>query len=334
MDLTKPVSLSGRAPIGLVGATATGKSAAAIALAERIGGEIVSVDSMQVYRGLDIGTAKPDPADRARVPHHLIDVADLNRPFDVAAFVQLADAAVEQIQRRGRIPLLCGGTGLYLQAFSAGLGSAPASERGLRAELEATPLEQLLEELEHADPTTFNRVDRRNPRRVIRALEVIRLTGRPFSEQRATWPNATDQPIPRLGPVFALVRDGVDLRRRIEVRVDAMFQRGLVQETMNAIDLGLEDNRTACQAIGYRQVLELLRGERDLAQTIALVKNRTWQYARRQMTWFRKHLNPVWIQCASNEPVEGVITRLLDNKELNAEQESCSAGNARAKNTG
>jgi tRNA dimethylallyltransferase len=295
-------------PIAIVGPTASGKSGVAIALAERVGGEIISVDSMQVYRGLDIGTAKPRSADRERVQHHLIDVAGLTQPFNAAQFVRLAQIAVNQIQQRGRIPILCGGTGLYLQAFLGGLGSAPAPDAELRTELEAAPFVQLLAELERTDPATFNRIDRFNPRRVIRALEVIRLTGRPFSEQQALWSRVGSA---KPGPVFGLMRDRADLRRRIDARVDRMFQEGLVRETQEALRIGLEENRTAQQAIGYRQVLEYLRGERDLAETIRLVKNKSWQYARRQMTWFRKHGEVTWICLEPEDPEDRMLERLL-----------------------
>ena len=188
------------APIFLAGPTAVGKSEIALRLAETIGGEIISVDSMQVYRGLDLGTAKPTPAERARVAHHLIDVVGLTEAFDAARFVTLAGAAVEDIQSRGRVPVFCGGTGLYFKAFREGLGAAPPSDAALRAELEAAPLETLLGELRELDPVTYERIDRQNPRRVIRAVEVIRLTGRPFSAQRANWPPASRLPPPRSSP--------------------------------------------------------------------------------------------------------------------------------------
>src|SRR5512136_1607037 len=174
----------------LAGPTAVGKSPVALLLAEKLGGEIISVDSMHVYRGMDIGTAKPSPADRARVPHHLVDVVEVTEPFDAAQFVQLARRAVADIQGRGRLPILCGGTGLYFKAFLEGLGHAPRADAGLRTVLEATPLPELLRELAERDPVTYERIDRQNPRRVIRAIEVIRLTGKPFSAQRAVWHHA------------------------------------------------------------------------------------------------------------------------------------------------
>src|SRR5664279_4835162 len=142
---------------------------------------------MQVYRGLDIGTANPSPEDRARVPHHLIDVADLTEPFDASQFLKLAHRAVADIQARGHVPILCGGTGLYFKVFLEGLKEAPPANAALRAALRATPLPELLRELAERDPVTYERIDRQNPRRIIRAIEVIRLTGKPFSAQRADW---------------------------------------------------------------------------------------------------------------------------------------------------
>src|SRR6185437_15954378 len=165
----------------LAGPTAVGKSEMALLLAEKIGGEIISVDSMQVYRGLDIGTAKPSAEERARARHHLIDVVELTESFDAAKFVQLANAAVSEIQARGHVPIFCGGTGLYFKAFLVGLGEAPAADEKLRAELEAIPLPELLAELAERDPVTYEKIDRNNPRRVIRAIEVIRLTSKKFS---------------------------------------------------------------------------------------------------------------------------------------------------------
>ncbi|PAW90487.1 MAG: tRNA (adenosine(37)-N6)-dimethylallyltransferase MiaA [Pedosphaera sp. Tous-C6FEB] len=276
------------APVLLAGPTAVGKSAVALHLAELLGGEIISVDSMQVYRGLDLGTAKPTSAEQARVRHHLVDVVELTDVFDAARFLRLATAAVQAIQGRGRVPIFCGGTGLYFSAWLNGLGEAPPTDPALRTLLESTPLPELLAELERQDPETFGRIDRENPRRVVRAVEVIRLTGRPFSAQRAVWPAAPDAQLPT--PIWCLNREPVDLRARIEARVDAMFSAGLVAETRALLERGLEHNRTAMQAIGYRQVVEHLRGERGLAETIALVKTKTWQFARRQGTWFRRQL--------------------------------------------
>ena len=286
-------------PVFLAGPTAAGKSAVALELAERIGGEIISVDSMQVYRGLDIGTAKPSPDDQKRVPHHLIDVAGLDESFDAARFVSLANAAAAGIRSRGRVPIFCGGTGLYFKAFLEGLGGAPPSNPKIRAELELMPLETLLTELEQRDPTTFQKVDRQNPRRVIRALEVIRITGRPFSGQRADW-QAGRPAVP--GHFIGLTRPAGELSDRIRRRVDEMFANGLVAETEGLLQRGLAKNPTALQALGYRQVVEHLRGERPLAETIELVKIRTRQYAKRQLTWFRRQMKLDWITLEGRTP--------------------------------
>lgn len=285
----------------LAGPTAAGKSAVALALAQRLGGEIVSVDSMQVYHGLDLGTAKPTAAERARVPHHLIDVVGLAETFDAAQFVRRATDAIADIQSRGRVPLLCGGTGMYFNAWLNGLGEAPPPDPALRAELEALPLAALLDELARRDLPTFDEIDLENRRRVVRAVEVIRLTGRPFSEQRAAWPERA----PTLaGRSFGLLRPREDLVRRIDQRVEAMFRAGLIDETRRLLEQGLEQNRTALQAIGYRQVVEHLRGERGRLETVELVKVRTRQFAKRQLTWFRGQLDLEWLEVGRDEAPE------------------------------
>jgi tRNA dimethylallyltransferase len=282
-----------------------GKSAVALLLAERLGGEIVSVDSMQVYRGMDIGTAKPSASDRARVPHHLIDVVDVAEPFDAAHFLQLAGRAVAEIQERGRLPILCGGTGLYFKVFLEGLGEAPRANAALRAGLKASPLPELLRELAERDPVTYERIDRKNPRRIIRAIEVIRLTGRPYSDQRAVRvgaPGIARQPLYR----FGLGRPTTQLQQRIGARVDAMFAQGWVAETEQLLKRGLAQNEIAMQALGYRQIEEHLRGERSLPETIELVKIRTRQFAKRQMTWFRGQMQLRWIDLQVQGSAEAV----------------------------
>ena len=267
----------------IAGPTAVGKTEIALRLAERLGGEIISVDSMQVYRGLEIGTAKPTADERARVPHHLIDILDLHEIFDAAQFLRRASDAVADIQNRKRPAILCGGTGLYFKAWLEGIGQAPPGDAALRAELEQLPLEILLNELRDADPETFERIDQKNPRRVIRAVEVIRLTGKPFSQQRARQPA-------KPAAFFVLQRDRADLHRRIDRRVDEMFARGLVEETKRAVN-----SPAAKVALGYRQVIEHLEGKHTLDETIALVKLRTRQYTRRQLTWFRHQAQAEWV---------------------------------------
>jgi tRNA dimethylallyltransferase len=315
--------------IFLAGPTAVGKSEIALLLAEKIGGEIISVDSMQVYRGLDIGTAKPSAAERARVPHHLIDVVDLTESFDAAQFLRLANAVVTEIQSRGRVPIFCGGTGLYFKGFLEGLGGGPAADDKLRAELEAVPLSELLAELAEKDPVTYQRIDRKNPRRVVRAVEVIRLTGKKFSEQRAEWQATLGAPasrrqveplaggtpaLPGITRLIGFSRSNPDLHARINTRVDAMFAGGLVEETRRLLEHGLAQNKTAMQALGYRQVVEHLRGERALPETIELVKSKTRQFAKRQMTWFRRQLNLQWIELKPAQELLSIAEIISNNQ--------------------
>jgi tRNA dimethylallyltransferase len=301
----------------LAGPTASGKSAVAIELAKRIGGEIISVDSMQVYRGMDVGTAKPSAAERQAVPHHLIDVASITEQFEAARFVRLASQAAADVVARSGIPVFCGGTGLYFNALLYGLGQSPPADAALRKLLEQTPIEALLEELKKTDADTYERIDRKNPRRVIRAVEVIRLTGKPVSAQRAPWPaesqrrlHSPSDPSGPSYPAFGLAREPTDLRQRIDSRVEEMFRAGLVAETQALLRQGLADNPTAMQALGYRQVVDHLRGQRGLAETIELVKTRTRQFAKRQMTWFRNRLPLEWLAVRPDEHAAPIAERI------------------------
>jgi len=300
-------------PVFIAGPTAVGKSEIALLLAEKLGGEIISADSMQVYRGLDIGTAKPSAEERARVPHHLVDICDLTENFDAAQFIRRAQQAVTEISARGHVPIFCGGTGLYFKAFLSGLGEAPATNPELRAELEAASFEALLHELRERDPAAYEKIDKQNPRRVIRAVEVIRLTGKKFSEQRAEWKAQSAVPIKTNS--FCFTRPPTDMHARINARVDAMFARGLVEETRALLQRGLAENKTAMQAIGYRQVVEYLRDERDLTETIELVKSRTRQFAKRQLTWFRRHGNMDWIELKPEESLEKCAAKIYSGLE-------------------
>ena len=289
-------------PISIAGPTASGKSAVAMEVAKQIQAEIISVDSMQVYRGMDIGTAKPTPDEQVGIPHHLIDCAGLEETYDAARFVREANEAERQIER----PIYCGGTGLYFQARLEGLGETPQADAAMRTAIEAMRHEERLAELEAADSLTFERIDQQNPRRVVRALEVIRMTGKPFSEQRAEWQNTVP------ANFFLIEREREDLRTRIEARVDGMIAAGLVEETCS-LRAALENNRVAQQALGYRQVIRHLRGELDLPDTVALVKSRTWQFARRQMTWFRRLQGVVSIAVSAEEAPSETARRILSH---------------------
>jgi len=327
MPMTQPANAN-HPLLLLAGPTAVGKSDLALLLAEKTGGEIVSVDSMQVYRGLHIGTSKPTQAERARVRHHLIDVVDLTQPFDAAQFVRLARDAVADIQSRGRLPILCGGTGLYFKAFLDGLGDAPKADAALRSELAATPLPELLAELAAKDPVAYERIDRQNTRRVIRAVEVIRLTGKRYSQQRADWSGAEAARSASEAVVFiGLTRQSADLQQRINVRVDKMFQQGLVAETEELLKHGLSENRTAMQALGYRQVVEHLRGQRSLPDTIELVKIRTRQFAKRQMTWFKKYGPWDWINLSHHNTPDSRVSDIIAR--LHVENSHCTKSEAK-----
>jgi len=290
-------------PIFIAGPTASGKSAVAMEVARHTGGGIVSVDSMQVYRGMDLGTAKPSAEEQAAIRHHLIDITELTESYDAATFIsQAQEAAAAEDQA-----IFCGGTGLYFQALLEGLGEAPRANAKIRAELESTATEKMIEEIAEKDPVTHGTIDLQNRRRLVRAVEVIRVTGEPFSEQRAEWTGQVPEGF------FLVQREVEDLRKRIEERVDQMFAAGLVDET-RALLPALEQNRTASQALGYRQVLDHLRGERDLPDTIALVKSRTWQFARRQQTWFRKLKGATRLQVAAGEEPAATALRILDSQ--------------------
>ena len=293
--------------IYITGATASGKSALAMHLANRLGGEIISVDSMQVYCGLNIGTAKPSAQEQNEIQHHLIDVAQLSEAFDAAQFVSLAKQALKLIWARGRVPIFCGGTGLYFRALIEGLGESPPSDESLRDELALMPIESLIAELQIKDPEAAKQVDLKNPRRVLRAIEVIRLTGRPYSEQRIGWNNVDKAP----QNLFCINREVDVLNQRIHKRVDEMFNQGLVEETQTLIKKGLRNNRNACQALGYRQVLDLLDGKLDLENVVHQVKTKTRQFAKRQRSWFRNQMKCNFLEWPYEENVNSFSEQLL-----------------------
>jgi len=288
------------AHLALVGPTASGKSALALHAAQMLGDvEIVSIDSMQVYRGLDIGTAKPTSAERDVVPHHLVNVADPSDVWSVARFQAEARAAVDDIESRGKRALLVGGTGLYVQAVIDDL-RFPGEDPDLRSELEAWTAEPggvaaAYAELEASDPTAAARIDPHNARRVVRALEVIRLTGEPFS--------SFGPGVGTFGPTaFEVYLAGVwmprsALAQRIERRVAAMRSSGLANEVAALRD---RLSRTARQAIGYKELLDALEADANLDEAFELIVRRTRSFARRQRMWFRRDPRITWFGTADN----------------------------------
>ncbi len=277
----------------LAGPTAVGKSELAVALCAAIHGEVLSVDSAAVYRGLEIGTAKPGRSERAAVPHHLLDLRDPREPFTAAEYRQAARAALAEVWGRGRVPVLVGGSGLYLRVAlaDAGVPAVPPDPQ-LRQELAARPPGQLYAELMRVDPRAAAGIHPANTRRVIRALEVFLRSGRPISEY---WDTAR----PRL-PACLLVIDRPQpvLRARIAARVAAMLERGLVAEVRGLLAAGVPPQSQSLAALGYRQVVRCLQGETPAADLEASIVQATVRFARRQRTWFRAEPDAQWLDAA------------------------------------
>lgn len=289
----------------LVGPTAVGKTTTAVALAERIDAEIVSIDSMQVYRGMDIGTDKASPELRAKIPHHLLDLREPDYDLTVAEFQELARSAIEDITSRGKLPLLVGGSGLYFRAVVDDLDFPPRSPEvraGLEERLELEGAAPLHEELKQRDPVAAARIEPANARRTVRALEVIHLTGRPFSENDA-WDRYESRYDLRVAGLELPVEV---LHERIELRVAAMLERGLVAEVRKLSKQGM--SRTARQALGYRQVLEA--GEPTPDALHRDIVTATKRFARRQRSWFRADPRIRWFDASSDDLVEALIAFL------------------------
>jgi tRNA dimethylallyltransferase len=294
----------------IVGPTAAGKSRVAFQLAKLFDTEIITADSMQVYRGMDIGTDKPTPEERIIVKHHLVDEIDISTEYSVAAYQKKARSIISDINARGKIPILAGGTGLYVRAVVDRLSfpseTAPSK---LREELAGKGEGgSLFEELTRLDPQAAEKIGPYNVRRIIRALEVIGLTGRPFSSFQGEWPRG--ESIYDL-LFFGLALPREELYRRIEERVDRMIASGLLEETKSLLQQG-ELSLTARQALGYRQILEYLEGKRSWDETVALIKTRTRQYAKRQLTWFRADRRVLWIDLTRDEPVSFICQKVQE----------------------
>jgi len=296
----------------LLGTTASGKSAAAMALAPRLNAEIVSVDSMQVYRHMDIGTAKPTAADRAAVTHHLIDVVDPSESMSVARFVQMADAAIADIRSRGRSALVVGGTPLYLMGLMYGLFDGPSADPGLREALrqraENEGVAALHAELRKIDPDAADRIHINDYKRIERAIEVFRLTGRPLSAQQVQW---TAQQLRYPAAIVGISREKEDASRRINARVRQMIEEGLVSE-VERVSRAFNLSEQARQALGYAEILRHLAGEVSLEDAVEEIKIHTRQFAKHQRTWYRKFPQTRWIPVPAGEIGPGVIESLMD----------------------
>ena len=284
--------------ICVVGPTATGKTKMGVALAKRFGGEVVSVDSMQIYRGMTIGTAAPTPAEMDGIPHHMVAVADPAESWSVARFTEQADLCIQDILRRGKCPVLVGGTGLYLDSILSGRTFAPGHSGGeirksLQAELAREGIESLYRQLREIDPETAARLPIRDEKRILRALEVYRETGETLTAHDAR--TRLRPPKYRACTIGLTFRDRADLYARIDRRVDTMVERGLLREVEALLQTGLPETATALQAIGYKQFLSVYRGDTPVSEAVAEVKLRSRQYAKRQLTWLRRKDDIHWL---------------------------------------
>jgi len=300
--------------IAILGPTATGKSALALALAERHGGEIINCDSTAVFRGFDIGTDKIAPAERRGIPHHLIDIADPTEEYTAAQFARDASAAIRDIHARDRLPILAGGTGFYYRALTRGLFPGPGRDAGLRGRLEAIAGRRgigfLHRMLTRVDPASGARIQPRDLKRLVRALEVYFLTGRPLTAHFAD----TASPIPDvdvLGIALRLPADAIS--ERVTRRVDEQFARGLLDEIRTLLACGIPEHARPFGGLVYRQALEHLHGVRDEASTRALIAQENRRYARRQLIWFRKEPNLSWFDGPGESAATiAAVTRLVD----------------------
>jgi tRNA dimethylallyltransferase len=292
----------------LLGCTACGKTAAALELARRLDAEILSIDSMQVYRRMNIGTAKPTPEDRAAVPHHMIDVAEPSESFSVARFVEMADQAIADITARGRRVLALAGTPLYLMGLMYGMFEGPSADEAFRTELrqraERDGTAVLHAELTQVDPEAADRIHPNDYKRIERALEVWRLTGRPLSAQQKQW-SARTMRYPAM--IIGIRRKKEDNSRRINARVKAMIEAGLVAEVraLMAEPAGLGEQ--ARQALGYAQILSHLEGKMPLEDAVEQIKIQTRRLAKHQRTWFRKFTMTRWLDVAPAESVGAIV---------------------------
>ncbi|MFC9763008.1 tRNA (adenosine(37)-N6)-dimethylallyltransferase MiaA [Rhodococcus jostii] len=306
--MTSPV------PIAVVGPTATGKSDLALDLAERLGGEIVNIDAMQLYRGMDIGTAKLAPAERRGIPHHQLDVLDVTETATVANYQQAAVRDVEAIAARGALPVIVGGSMMYVQSL-LDEWSFPATDASVRARWEAVLAEKgvaaVHAELGRVDPEAAASILPTDGRRLVRALEVVEITGKPFA---ASAPRIGE---PRWGThIVGVDRDTAELDDRIRLRTRLMFERGLVDEVRGLIDVGLREGVTAPRAIGYAQVLAWLDGEYDLDEAQERTFIGTRRYVRRQRSWFRRYTRIHWVDGSDPDLADTTIRTLGETRTL------------------
>jgi tRNA dimethylallyltransferase len=300
----------------IVGPTAVGKTALSLELAKKYNGEIISGDSMQVYRGMDIGTAKASPEERAEVPHHLIDICDPSESFTVSMFQTLAAAVIADIHARGKLPIVVGGTGLYVESLCYDFGFAEgepnlAVREALQARIEQEGSEVLHRELAKIDPQAAEKIHANDARRIIRALEVWQTTGTTFSAG-STRKESPYEPI-----WIGLNMDRAKLYERIEMRIDQMLNQGLVEEVKTLLLTHASQLPTALQAIGYKEIVRWLQGEYTYERAVELLKRDTRHFAKRQLSWFRRMVEIHWVDCTNlsnfNIQIES-ISAIMDEK--------------------
>ena len=295
--------------ICIAGPTASGKTAAAVELAKALDGEVVSCDSMQIYKGMDIGTAKPTKEEMDGIVHHMLDVADPREDFSVSRYCAMADPIVEDILARGKTAIIAGGTGLYMDALIRGNAFAPCPATGVRERLEAQAdalgMDAMLETLRAIDPDSAARLPVADRKRILRALEVYYETG-----ETITAHNLRTQAIPpKYAPAwFALEdEDRADLYARIDKRVDIMLQTGLLEEIRQLLESGIPEKCTAMQAIGYKEFVDALMGRCSVEEAAALVKQSSRRYAKRQLTWFRRNPNIHWLRRQKGQQTREIV---------------------------
>lgn len=296
----------------ICGPTGIGKTATAILLAEAYGGEIVSADSMQIYRFMDIGTAKPTPEEQARIPHHMIDIVTPEDPFDAARYEKMARAIVRELHGQGKLPVVAGGTGFYIKALTSGLFDTvsidPTVRQRLRNEAAALPPEALFARLSACDPVSAGKLHPNDTYRIVRALEVFESTGRPISSHHRKH-QFQEHPFRQIKIGLSMERDA--LYARIDARVDAMLREGLLDEVRKLLDDGYAPSLKSMQSIGYRHMVGFIQGNSSWEEAIRTLKRDTRRYAKRQMVWFKTDTDIHWLEPDRTEEMKQLIDSFL-----------------------
>ncbi|MBQ9737126.1 MAG: tRNA (adenosine(37)-N6)-dimethylallyltransferase MiaA [Clostridia bacterium] len=299
--------------IAIIGPTASGKTALATKLAKKLSGEVVSCDSMQIYRGMDIGTAKPTEDEMQFVPHHMIDIAEPSQRFSVADFVSAARECIEDILKRGKVPILAGGTGLYVDSVLFNISfpdfnEDPEFRLKMQEVLEEEGKEALHMRLFKCDPEAAEKIHPNNTRRVIRALEVCKATGKTFTQVSKEARRTPEYDAYVLG----IETDRAELYKRIDSRVDVMMENGLLDEVKRLKESGIGRDTTAMQAIGYKELYDYFDRHISLDEAVEKIKQESRRYAKRQMTWFRRNEDIDWVRLDSDENIEKIFERCID----------------------